>query len=185
MKMKTQVKSVNKFLAITTFVAMSGVLGGCASPSTSKGMTPDAIQTVNKHNKTASVAVGGGKETDAMGKSQIADAAFAQALTDSINSSKIFTKVVQGAGADYLLTVTVFNIDQPSFGMSFTVKMETAWTLKKVATGEVVWKEMIKSEHTATVSDAFVGAERLRLANEGAAKNNIAQGLAKISALKL
>jgi hypothetical protein len=33
------------------------------------------------------------------------------------------------------------------------------------------------------MGDAFVGVERLRLANEGAAKENIAQGLSKISAL--
>jgi hypothetical protein len=35
------------------------------------------------------------------------------------------------------------------------------------------------------MGDAFVGVERLRLATECAARNNIAQGLAKVSALKL
>ena len=73
-------------------------------------------------------------------------------------------------------------MDQPSFGLAFTVKMEAAWSLKK-ADGTVVMQESIKSEGTASMSDAFAGVERLRMANEAAARNNIAAGLAKIGAL--
>jgi hypothetical protein len=83
------------------------------------------------------------------------------------------------------LTVTIFNLDQPSFGFSFTVKMEAGWSLRRADTGAVVWQESIKSEHTATTGDAFAAVKRLRLANEGAAKENIAQGLSKISTLSL
>jgi len=66
--------------------------------------------------------------------------------------------------------------------MDFTVKMEAAWSLKK-ADGTVVMQESIKSEGTATMGDAFVGAERLRLANEAAARANIAAALDKIGKL--
>jgi hypothetical protein len=174
-----------KFLAVSSLVLAAAMLAGCASPSTSQGMTPTAIQTTNKHAKTISVTTSGGQETSSVGKSQISDVAFAQAITDSINNSKTFSQVIQGKGADYLLNVTIFNMDQPSFGFSFTVKMEAGWSLRRADTGAVVWQESIKSEHTATTSDAFAGVERLRLANEGAAKENIAQGLSKISALSL
>jgi hypothetical protein len=78
----------------------------------------------------------------------------------------------------------MFSMEQPSFGLSFTVKLEAGWSLKR-ADGSVVWQESIKSEHTSTPGDAFAAVERLRLATEGAAKENIAQGLSKISALKL
>ncbi|RBA23975.1 hypothetical protein [Herminiimonas fonticola] len=185
--MKLMIKTIfsNKSLSAAALVFAVSMLGGCAAPSTSKGMTPDSIKTTNKHAKSVSVNVAGGKETDKIGKSQIADTAFSQALVDSINNSKTFSSVIQGKGADYLLTVSIFNIDQPSFGFSFTVKMEAGWSLQRADTGAVVWQESIKSEHTATTSDAFAGVERLRLANEGAAKNNISQGLSKISALKL
>jgi hypothetical protein len=91
--------------------------------------------------------------------------------------------VVKSAnGGDYRLNVAVVNVDQPSFGLSFTVKMEAAWSLKK-ADGSVVMQETIKSEGTATATDAFVGTERLRLATEAAARNNIAAALAKIGKL--
>jgi len=37
----------------------------------------------------------------------------------------------------------------------------------------IVFQKTIKSPYTATVSDAFVRVERLKLANEGSAKENI------------
>ena len=76
-------------------------------------------------------------------------------------------------------------MDQPSFGLTFTVKMEAGWQLKRVSDGSMVWQESIKSENTATTGDAFAAVTRLRLATEGAARKNIEQGLSRISALKL
>jgi hypothetical protein len=183
--MRFSIKSFfsSSLFTISVLAVASSMLAGCASPSTSQGMTPASFQTTNKHAQSVTLTVSGGKETGSMGKSQISDVAFAQAITDAITSSKTFSKVIQGNGGDNLLTVTIFNIDQPSFGAAFTVKMEAGWTLKRADTGAVIWQESIKSEHTATMGDAFVGVERLRLANEGAAKENIAQGLSKISAL--
>lgn len=108
-----------------------------------------------------------------------------EALAESIAKSQTFSRVVEGKGGDYLLTVSVFQVEQPAFGLSFTVNMEAGWTLQRVNNGTIVWQESIKSTHTATVGDAFAGAKRLRLATEGAARNNIAQGLAKISQLSL
>lgn len=174
-----------KLLAIFAVVTAGSMLGGCATPTTSAGMTPTAIKTTTKHAKTVSVAVAGGQETDSMGKSQVSNSVMAQAITDAINTSKTFSGVVQGKSGDYMLSVNIVNVDQPSFGTSFTVKLEAGWTLQRVDTGAVVWQESLKSEHTATMGDAFVGTERLRLATEGAARNNIALGLEKLSALKL
>ena len=76
-----------------------------------------------------------------------------------------------------------FRTRSGTLGFSFTVKMEAGWTFKRAAVGVVVWQESIKSTYTATIKDAFVGATRLRLATEGAERNNISQGLSKISKL--
>lgn len=134
------------------------------------------------HAQTASVVVAGGSETSALGKSQLSNGAFEQAIIASIEKNKTFSRVIKGAGGDYRLAVTVVSMDQPSFGLSFTVKMEAAWSLKK-ADGTSVMQESIISEGTAGVGEAFAGVERLRLATEAAARNNIAAGLAKIGAL--
>jgi hypothetical protein len=56
------------------------------------------------------------------------------------------------------------------------VKLEIGWTLRFAATGAVVWLESIISESTHS---------NFQLATEAAARNNIAQALAKISKLNL
>lgn len=171
----------------TVFASLAAafVLGGCASPASYEAMVPTSIETTKKHPQTVSLNVSGGQETDATGKSQISNDALLKALTEAINKSKTFSQVVPGTGGNYLLTVTIFGLEQPSFGLSFTTKMEAGWTLKRADTGAVVWQQSIKSEHTSTVGDAFAAVERLRMSTEGAARNNISQGLAKISSLSL
>ena len=159
------------------------LLGGCASQATHQGMIPEVMDAFKTNPHTVSVDVTGGKPTESTGTPQISDVEFKQALLDAINKSKLFSGVVEGNAGDYSLTVTLFNLEQPLLGFSFTVKMEAGWTLKRISDGVVVWQKSIKSEHTATVGDAFAAVTRLRLATEGAAKNNISQGLSEISKL--
>ena len=161
------------------------VLAGCATPATFEGMVPDSYEIIKKRPDSVSVKVTGGQETSAMWKTQISNDAFAQALVEAIGKSQTFSKVIQGSGADYLLTVNLFSMEQPTFGGAFTVKMEAGWALKRADSGATVWQEAIRSEYTATMGEAFVGSKRLRLATEGAARKNIAEGLAKISKLNL
>lgn len=170
-------------LAISIIVLFA--LGGCATPASHESMIPTNFDIVKKHSATVNVATSGGRETESIGKSQISDEALAKALTEAITKSQTFSKVVQGNEANYLLTVSIFSVEQPSFGLSYLVKMEVGWTLKQADTSKIVWQEAIKSEHMATPGDAFAAVKRLRLATEGAAKNNIEQGLAKISKLAL
>lgn len=161
------------------------VLVGCATATTHEGMTPVTLDIAKRHAQSVSVEVSGGRATDAAGKPQISDAAFAQALTDAITKSQTFSSVLRGAGGDYLLSVALISLEQPSFGLTYTVKMEAGWTLRRQAGSAVVWQEAIASEFTATTSDAFAAVTRLHIATEGAARNNIAQGLSKISRLDL
>lgn len=178
-------KSIRNTLLSLSLVAVAGIMGGCATPATHEGMIPTDYDTARKQAKSVSVQVGGGQATSSMGKSQISDEAFAKALVEAITKSQTFSQVVQGKGGDYQLLVNIVSMEQPTFGLDMTVKMEAGWTLKNIATGQVVWQEAIKSQHTATTGDAFVGTTRLRMANEGAARNNIKQGLARISRLNL
>lgn len=180
--MKQKSHRPTALLAVSGFVVL---MSGCATPATYQGMIPATFETAAKHPHSVSVNVSGGQETNPMWKSQVSDVTFSQALVESITKSQVFTRVIEGTGGDYLLTVVLVSMEQPSFGASFTVKMEAGWSLKRATTGAVVWQESVRSSHTATVGDAFVGVERLRLATEGAAKNNIKQGLGKISGLKL
>ncbi|MCL4456713.1 MAG: hypothetical protein M1147_05660 [Nitrospirae bacterium] len=175
-------RNLSLLLLLCSVVAF---LAGCATPAKHEGMIPTALEVAGKHSKTVSVSVQGGQETTWMSSSKISNEAFTEALVGAITKSGVFSSVIQGKDADYLLTVALFNLEQPVFGLSYTVKMVSDWTLQRADNKAVVWQESIKSEYTATLGDAIVGVTRLRLATEGAARDNIARGLAKISQLKL
>jgi hypothetical protein len=167
----TQLSPLGLFLY--GFVAL---LWGCSTPATFEGMVPTSFETAKSHPQTVGVYVTGGQETVAVGRPQVTNSAFTQALTESITKSRTFSRVVedQSQRADYLLTVTLFSMDKRVFGR--TVKMEAGWTLRLAEAGTVVWQESIITEYT----DA-----NIILATEGAARNNIAQGLGKMSKLGL
>jgi len=65
-----------------------------------------------------------------------------------------------------------------------TVTIGTAWKLKKVQDGSTVMSEDLTNSYTATVGDAFAGVKRVRVASEGAARENIRDALKKISEKK-
>lgn len=160
-------------------------LAGCASPASHEGMTAEAVAVSKKLPYSVSVETKGGSETGAMDSSNISNADLKAAIESSIVKSSLFKNVVQGKNGDYDLTVSVTDMSKPIFGMSFTVEMETAWSLIKRSDNSVAMRKVIKSSHTATMSDAVVAVTRLRLAVEGAARTNIAQGLKAISDLNL
>ena len=119
-----------------------------------------------------------------MRSSQISNDAFEQALRDSIASSGLFHAVPK-TGGRYRLTAFIGKVDQPFLGASMTVKMDVSYTLVDTQSGKNVWAKNISSEYKAKFGDSLVGATRLRLANEGAAKANIHQALTELAALQL
>lgn len=164
-------------------LALLFLLGGCASPLTHEGMVPTGMVISKKHQETVRLNVSGGAETSE--GLAISNAALEAALNQAIIDSKLFSQVVKGNGGDYVLTANVFSMHQPMFGMAMTVKMEVGWTLKQVSNDKIVWQEAIRSEHTSTPGEAIAGVTRVRLATEGAVKNNIAEAVSRIGALSL
>jgi len=70
-------------------------------------------------------------------------------------------------------------------GLDMTVSLVVKYKLVELGTGQVVWEKQIFSEYTATISDALAGSTRLRKANEGAVRRNLAQLLGELTALNL
>jgi ABC-type transport auxiliary lipoprotein component len=156
--------------------AAVGWLVGCSAAASFEGMIPTSFETVNNHPQTVRVSVTGGQESVPVGRPQITNAAFTQALIASIGKSRTFAKVIedQNPTEDYRLTVTLFTLDKRVFGQAVT--LEAGWTLRRATTGAIVWRESI-------VSQSAEG--NFQQATEAAARNNIAEGLAKISKLNL
>ena len=169
-------RAVGKRSAFFFLCAIAAMFGGCSAAARSEGMVPASFETANAHPAAVRVKVTGGQESVAVGRPQITNSAFAQTLTGSITKSRTFAKVIEDktSSEDYLLTVTLFSMEKLVFGRTFS--LEAGWTLQRVATGAVVWRESITSQ--STDGD-------LQRATEAAARINIGQALTKISRLSL
>lgn len=162
---------------------VAALVCGCATPSKPEAMVVTPAQAVHKSPESVSVSVSGGKETSSTSTSQISDAAFAQALRESIQKSGLFAAVKEGG--TYRLDAYIGKVAQPMLGFDLKVDMEVGYTLVDSRTGRAVLRKNIPSSYTATTGDAFVAVERLRLANEGAARANIDAFLREVSLLNL
>lgn len=160
-------------------------LSGCSSPANRAAMTPQAVAISKHHPYDLRVQTTGGADTGAMDSSNISDADLKAAIEDAVLQSKLFKSVVQGTGGDYELSVRVTSLSKPVFGATFTVEMETAWSLTKLSDRSVAMRKSVKSSGTATMGDAFAAVTRLRLAVEAAARDNISQGLKAVAELSL
>ena len=171
--------------ALFAIAALALFLGGCASPADRAAMTPKNIAVSKHHPYSLGVQTGGGAQTGAMDSSNISDADLKAAIEDAVSQSKLFKTIVQGSNGDYELSVRLTSLSKPLFGATFTVEMETAWSLTKTSDRTVVLRKSVKSSGVATMGEAFAGVTRLRMAVEAATRNNIEQGLKAIAELNL
>ncbi len=172
-------------IAALTLVVVIGGLAGCATPASRESMVPPALSVTKNFPYSVAVETRGGSETSAIEFSNISDADLKAAIESSITRTNLFKSIVQGKGADYELTVTLAPLARPLFGFSFTVNMEAGWVLVKAADRSIVMRTAIRSAYTADMGESVVGVIRLRLAIEGAARNNIDQGLKAIAEFNL
>ena len=166
-----------------TFGAL--LLAGCATPSRPTEMVAVPPGPIHSSDRSVSVTVSGGMDTSATLPSQISNEAFAQALRDSIQRSGLFAAIGSEPAPRYALSAFIGKLDQPLLGGAMTVTMEVSYSLTDTLSGKAVWTGSIESTYTAPFGEAIVGATRLRLANEGAARKNIEQTIEAISALNL
>jgi len=71
-------------------------------------------------------------------------------------------------------------LNQPAFGLTFDVESTVQYTVESAGLGKDV---TVKAVGTASVSDAFAGVERLKMANERSIKENIKAFLTKFVSL--
>ena len=101
--------------------------------------------------------------------SEVGNPEFSEALRHALATHAM---LADGKGK-YDLTATLIKLDQPILGIDMTVTAEVEYALTDSASGKQLWSERVNLPYTASFSDAFLGMERLRLANEGAIRVNI------------
>jgi hypothetical protein len=174
------------FLVPSVFVLIMAVFAcGCASPAKVSRMRAQAVLVPREQPFSVGVEAQGGKETNPALNSEISNDSFAEAIRNSIIKFGVFRSVVTTDNGDYLLKAQIFDDEKPMFGLDMTMKMSVDWTIIHTSTQKIVFETTTYKSFTATMGDALVGITRLRLAEEGAARENIEDGLNQISQLKL
>jgi len=179
--MFTNVKAYFYFLILVFFIF------SCSTMPRVAEMVPET-QDIEFKSTGKSVKVGfasGGRDETAFSGSQINSRDMRKALIIAIEKSNLFSEVAQEGTKDYDVSFRIMSQDQPSFGIGMTVSLKVLYKLVNISTEDVVFEKLIISKFTAGMGDAFVGATRLKMANEGAVRENIHSFLKTISKLEL
>jgi len=165
--------SVQALVRTLAALLLVGSLGACASGAQSVNMVATGVQPVAANSALASSisidSVVGGKNTNPLWTSQISNGDFEAALRDSLIAAGLYESI-----GDYKLEARLISVQQPLIGIALTVTTTVEYTLRR-ADGTQVFNETIVSPYTAQFSEAAIAMIRLRLANEGSARENISQ----------
>lgn len=166
-------------------LALVLILAGCASPTQPKAMKVENLSLGKRFNKTVAVQTNGGQPTSPMWTSQVADKDLAQAISESLSSSGLFSAVVSLGQGDFVLNATIVNLNQPMIGFTMSVTIELVWSLTPKGQNKPCWEKSIATRAEKTVGDAFAGVTRLRIATEAAVQENIRQALTELAQVQL
>lgn len=164
-------------LALLTLLVATGPLAGCATAARSPAMTARASTVsgiavpATLHRNIAVGAVSGGHDTNPLWMSKVGNAEFEHALRDSLAAAGM---LAEGPGpGDYVLLTDLQRLKQPVFGFNMKVTAVVGYQLRERSSGMPVFQTEVTTPYTAEMSEAFLGVERLKLANEGAIRTNI------------
>lgn len=175
----------NGILNAIVCLAIAVLLSACASGARTGAMTvPVSGDTLISASAPAynAIDVGsvtGGSKTNPLWKSEVSNENFQAALQQSL---ELHAMAGMGHGR-YVLNAQLLDLDQPFVGFDSTVTATVRYTLISNQDNSTKFDETIKTPYTANFSDAFVGVERLRLANEGAIRKNIDALIKKLIAV--
>lgn len=163
---------------------------GCPS-----AMTPQVVNMVPRVDNRISARttqpvevldVYGGEESDPMWKgSRIDRASFRKALTKALFDAGYRIFESREGQPVYQLSARILDQVQPAAGLNMTAALRVRYTLTSLVDAGFHWDKDVSSAYTAKLGDAFVGAERLNKANEGAVRENLERLLEELVLLSL
>jgi hypothetical protein len=182
--MALRTKTVLRF---ATIFAAAALLVACAAPPTVDGMKAAKNSQLNSTRPAAKfvggvkVSVSGGKD-EAQVSLGLSNPDLQRAVEASLLQSGLVDRIEPGKSARYALNASVANFAHPLIGANFTVRLELAWSMTESGGEKILLRKAIESINTAQFSESFSGANRLRLAIEGAVRKNIESMLQELAA---
>ena len=99
-------------------------------------------------------------------------------IEEILRTSAIFSELLKAGEADYRLEIFVRHVIQKESAFKTTVMVFTSWTLTAFKSHNVVWNSFISTQYTAAYGHLPHGWTRLKMAQEGAVRENIKKGIA-------
>ena len=116
--------------------------------------------------------------------SSIDNSKTAETIMPMIRVTGVFPGVVEIDNTPYFLDVRIVKLDTPTFSVYMTVGMNVVWTLYRTAEKTELLHEKIYSTYTGGMFEGGIhGANRVRVATEGAARENARMGVEMLEAL--
>lgn len=175
--------------SIWVLLAFPLFLAACATPPDVQDMvaSPEAVEgrpfPDALRENIAVVSVAGGEKTNPLWTSEINAEGLKSALVESLQAAGLHN--AERSSAAYQLIAVILNVAQPLFGFDTTVTVTVDYRLLDGKTGKEDLSEALTSQYTATVGEAFYGVERLKMANEGAVRENIRMLLERLRTLDI
>ena len=161
-------------------------LGACATPAGYTSMVPELATAdlgpgpAPSYRGAITVASASiGTDTSEPWTSQIGSAEFQDALVRTLTLANLASP----QGGRFRLDATLLRLERPFAGFAMTVTASVAYRLTDTATGAVVYQETRTSLGTASLNDAIMNANRLRIADERALRANIRKLIEDLYAL--
>ena len=167
-------------------LTLASLLGGCAGPARGDRMaaiaTPQQRMVITPlRNNVAVLDVSGGQASNRLWASKVGNSEFSQALAMSLGDAGLLAP--SAPAARYTLSARMEQLVQPMTGINLTVTASVSYSLVERATGKEVFRRTETVPYTAPFGDTFGAMDRMRLANEGAVKANIASVVEDLLAL--
>jgi hypothetical protein len=171
-KMNKHIAMIGMRAAALALVAALGACATAADPGAMTVATPQAATApfpAALQHAMCVRDVTGGEETNPLWVSKVDDKGFKTALSSSLDGAGLSA----GSGTcAYPVDVHLLGLSQPSVGFDMTVTSHVNYKVYD-ASGQPFVLATIDAPYTATMSDAFAGVERLKLANEGSVRTSI------------
>jgi hypothetical protein len=175
---------IPRICRIASVLCLGISLAACATGARTGAMTPalapNALisEASPLRNAVQVGSVTGGSETNPLWKSKVSDDSFRTALDQALQ----LHTMAAGERPRFILNAELISLDQPFAGFDMTVTAKVRYLLLAQDTQKVLMEEVVETPYTAKLSDAFLGMERLRIANEGAMRENITAIMQKLAA---
>ena len=166
--------------AALTVIALT-LLSACSQPARAPRMTVHNVMEKAVAADTQleeSFAVGGvtgGHETNPLWTPEVSDAELREALERSLERNRMLAAMPDSAR--YVVTARVLQFGRPLVGFSMRVSPRIAYRVVEQGTEQAIFDEVVSTSYTVDFAESPLGAERLRLANEGAIRESIREFL--------